>query len=170
MSFLFRSGESSDGWGAWSQWSQCSSSCGGGQQFRTRLCEKGDCEGPSKSARACNTQPCQGEWGCWTDWSACSVSCGVGKRTRTRDCLSQNECEGEPVEYQICEFPSCDCEFGGFISKAVELINFFIFQPSWVGAPGPSGVPATTTVNGCAPGPVFRRSRAARSVRVRNER
>lgn len=109
---ISRSGDAVDGWGAWGQWSQCSASCGGGQQFRTRQCERGDCDGPAKSARACNTHPCQDQWGCWTDWSPCSVSCGVGKRTRTRDCLSQGECEGDPVQFEVCEMPSCDSFLG----------------------------------------------------------
>lgn len=39
------------------------------------------------------------------------MTCGVGRRTRTRDCLSQTECEGDPVQYEECSLPSCDSEF-----------------------------------------------------------
>lgn len=114
-----RSGESGEdlGWSDWGAWNRCSVECGGGQQSRTRVCERGNCEGTGKMARACNTQPCKGEWGCWSDWTPCSVSCGVGKRTRTRQCLSMatNElygtnCEGSAMDYETCEQPSCDCK------------------------------------------------------------
>lgn len=59
-----RSGDNSDaGWGEWGPWGPCSVSCGGGQQIRTRQCDRGngECEGTGKMARACGTQPCRGE-------------------------------------------------------------------------------------------------------------
>lgn len=49
------------GFGDWSPWSPCTASCGGGQQYRTRTCERHNCDGTAKMARACNTQPCKGE-------------------------------------------------------------------------------------------------------------
>lgn len=50
------------GWTEWGPWSECSTKCGGGQQFRMRYCEKGECdEETSKMARTCNTHPCKGE-------------------------------------------------------------------------------------------------------------
>lgn len=116
-----RTGESNDegGWGEWSAWSSCSVSCGTGQQYRTRLCDRNDCDGPAKMARACNTHPCKGEWGCWSDWGTCSVSCGVGKRSRTRQCLSmagnqmyEKDCEGLNLQHENCEMPSCDSFLG----------------------------------------------------------
>lgn len=56
-----RIGDNEDaGFGDWSAWSQCTASCGGGQQYRTRICERINCEGTTKMARACNTQPCKG--------------------------------------------------------------------------------------------------------------
>lgn len=114
-----RSGDGGDesGWNDWGVWSQCSAECGGGQQFRTRACEKGNCEGTAKMARACNTHSCKGEWGCWSDWSPCTATCGIGKRTRTRQCLSMGNdlygsgCEGLSIEYDTCELPHCDCKF-----------------------------------------------------------
>ncbi|XP_039431526.2 semaphorin-5A [Culex pipiens pallens] len=111
--------ESEDGWSEWGSWSSCSASCGGGQQYRVRTCDKSDCEGANKMARACNTQPCKGEWGCWSDWSPCSVTCGLGTRTRSRQCLSMsgnvifgNDCEGQSTQYDTCEMPSCDSFLG----------------------------------------------------------
>lgn len=64
FSILHRSGEGANdemGWGEWGTWSTCSIECGGGQQFRTRLCEKSSCDGTGKMARACNTHSCKGK-------------------------------------------------------------------------------------------------------------
>lgn len=55
-----------------SQWSSCSASCGGGRQFKIRLCSNGStCSGTSLVEQACNTQSCEGAWGCWSSWSEC---------------------------------------------------------------------------------------------------
>ncbi|XP_037041378.1 semaphorin-5A [Bradysia coprophila] len=111
-----RSGDGGDeaGWTDWGSWSQCSVECGGGQQFRTRTCERGNCDGTSKMARACNTHSCKGVWSCWTDWSPCSVTCGLGKRSRTRDCMTPGKdgCEGLSTEFETCELPLCDSFLG----------------------------------------------------------
>lgn len=59
-----RVGDNDDlGFSDWSPWSSCTASCGGGQQYRTRACERDTCEGTTKMARACNTQPCKGNFG-----------------------------------------------------------------------------------------------------------
>lgn len=57
-----RSGDSGEdnGWSEWGAWGRCSVECGGGQQSRTRTCERGGCDGVGRMARACNTQPCKG--------------------------------------------------------------------------------------------------------------
>ncbi|XP_055544886.1 semaphorin-5A [Wyeomyia smithii] len=114
-----KGGENEDGWSEWSSWSSCSVSCGGGQQFRTRTCEKAECAGGNNMVKPCNVQPCKGEWGCWSDWSPCSVSCGLGTRTRSRQCLSMsgnvifgNDCEGQSTQYETCEMPNCDSFLG----------------------------------------------------------
>lgn len=131
----------------------CSVECGGGQQFRTRQCEKGSCDGTGKMARACNTHSCKGElenlttkrlclnvsgfapsgeWGCWSDWSPCSVSCGVGTRLRSRKCLSMgddfngNGCDGSSVEYDECEQPLCDCKFKYFYLYTTTYLYLYL--------------------------------------------
>lgn len=57
-----RIGEESNeqGFSEWSSWSNCTASCGGGQQYRTRKCERTYCEGNTKMAKACNTHSCEG--------------------------------------------------------------------------------------------------------------
>uniref|UniRef100_A0A3P9CEB0 Uncharacterized protein n=1 Tax=Maylandia zebra TaxID=106582 RepID=A0A3P9CEB0_9CICH len=46
-------------WLPWSQWSECSVSCGGGQQYRSRLCSLPACSG--RQSKICNTHVCLGE-------------------------------------------------------------------------------------------------------------
>ncbi|XP_052714744.1 uncharacterized protein LOC128188023 [Crassostrea angulata] len=53
------------GWGDWGSWQQCDQSCGGGKQYRYRLCNSppsvGDgnpCPGSDEEHRECNTQKC----------------------------------------------------------------------------------------------------------------
>ncbi|XP_063796284.1 hemicentin-1 isoform X2 [Pseudophryne corroboree] len=53
-------------WGPWEAWSKCSSSCGGGQQIRTRLCKHPiqsnngrTCQGDSTQLLRCNVHACK---------------------------------------------------------------------------------------------------------------
>lgn len=48
------------GFGEWSIWSNCTVTCGGGQQYRTRTCERKNCDGHSQISRPCNVQACTG--------------------------------------------------------------------------------------------------------------
>lgn len=45
------------GLGEWSSWSNCTAICGGGEQYREKICERKNCEG-MKMTRSCNTHPC----------------------------------------------------------------------------------------------------------------
>ncbi|XP_005733181.1 hemicentin-1 isoform X1 [Pundamilia nyererei] len=54
-------------WGSWQPWGECSSSCGGGQRTRVRLCDSPSpsdggrpCPGDSTQLSRCNTQACPG--------------------------------------------------------------------------------------------------------------
>jgi len=55
-------------WGLWQPWGECSSSCGGGQRTRVRLCNSPSpsnggrpCPGDSSQLSRCNTQACPGK-------------------------------------------------------------------------------------------------------------
>ena len=105
--------------GPWSKWTECSTTCGGGQQQRTRECglpktrsTENPCKQPLIEFNKCNTLPCP-SFGDWTDWSPCSVTCGGGNQTRTRKCLPSSEsenrerikelyCEGKSSQVQVC--------------------------------------------------------------------
>ncbi|XP_076872442.1 hemicentin-1 isoform X2 [Brachyhypopomus gauderio] len=54
-------------WGPWQTWGECSSSCGGGERTRLRLCNSPSpsnqgrpCPGDSTQLTRCNVQPCPG--------------------------------------------------------------------------------------------------------------
>lgn len=79
-----------------------------------------------EEVRKCSNEGCQrmseapqkASWGCWSDFSACSATCGMGRRVRYRKCLAANgdpvndkECEGKSSQDEVCEMPSCDCEY-----------------------------------------------------------
>lgn len=55
-------------WSNWSKYGPCSKQCGGGSQYRSRKCDNpppaysgGDCVGPNRESRSCNTHPCKGK-------------------------------------------------------------------------------------------------------------
>lgn len=66
------------GFSDWGNYSICSSSCGGGNQMRSRTCtnpvpQNGGkpCNGPTSESKECNTQPCPGTFcynTCFEDW------------------------------------------------------------------------------------------------------
>lgn len=87
-------------WNEWTQFSPCSTTCGGGQQQRQRLClggRHGDqltptlfiycgetsgtmCVGNAVESRPCSQQPCPtGQWTEWTAFGPCSQTCGNGQ-------------------------------------------------------------------------------------------
>lgn len=53
-------------WSQWSRWGECSRKCGGGMQFRQRVCSPTTnggkpCEGEKTERRDCNAQRCNGK-------------------------------------------------------------------------------------------------------------
>lgn len=111
------------GWSAWSTFSRCSKSCGGGRQYRSRLCSNPfprhggrDCVGIRFFSRSCNTGCCpvHGKWGPWGPFSSgCPVTCGGGTQTRSRTCNSPapscngNACPGSSQDTQACNILPC---------------------------------------------------------------
>ncbi|XP_067684447.1 coadhesin-like [Haliotis asinina] len=118
---------------AWTEYSTCTTTCGGGSQFKTRdrSCTNPapahggrDCDGDTRdrSERDCNTHPCPIDGG-WTDWEEwqdmddCSVLCGGGKKdqNRSRSCTNPSpafggaDCDGESYQNRtiVCNTEEC---------------------------------------------------------------
>eukprot|EP00930_Biecheleria_cincta_P073322 TRINITY_DN6062_c0_g2_i1.p1 TRINITY_DN6062_c0_g2~~TRINITY_DN6062_c0_g2_i1.p1 ORF type:complete len:1830 (-),score=240.41 TRINITY_DN6062_c0_g2_i1:94-5583(-) len=108
----------------WGRWGPCSTSCGAGQQSRSRYIVSIR----SKDGKGCNldlgeTRACEGDhfcgkedckWGEWSPWSGCSCSCDGGQQTRTRHIARAPRngglpCqEGHKEEIQSCNNQPCD--------------------------------------------------------------
>lgn len=107
-------------WNDWQDWATCSTSCEGGETYRTRSMRRENtacgkpAEGLAREEGACMkdvpctpTEDCQfGEWGPWSD---CSASCaGVKKRSRTVAIHGRGKdgkfCEGSLNETHPCAF------------------------------------------------------------------
>jgi len=107
----------------WSKWSECSTTCGEGQQSRSRECINPkpqfggrNCShiGGSEESRPCSIVSCQvpAHWKQWSNWTVCSASCGEGMRQRTRECettgsAGESNCLGPNSETEICENAPC---------------------------------------------------------------
>ena len=117
-------------WANWSRWAQCSVTCGGGKQWRKRICLTytggPQCSGQSKESQWCNQEPCTTtttttlttempppRFGSWTPWTPCTVSCGGGVRTRRRKCKKESfhsvgdKCYGQSNQSQQCNRAIC---------------------------------------------------------------
>lgn len=69
-------------WTGWSDWGSCSTTCGGGFKRRTRLCQHGICNGPSKDSLPCMIKHCKTlSYGSTASWG--------GKYSSTDTLLSQ---------------------------------------------------------------------------------
>ncbi|CAH1793550.1 unnamed protein product, partial [Owenia fusiformis] len=115
--------------GTWSAWGACSTTCGDGDQTRTRACDN---PAPANGGSECNpsdltdTQSCNdgecpvnGGLGTWSAWGACSTTCGDGDQTRTRACDNPapanggSECNpSDLTETQSCNDGECPVNGG----------------------------------------------------------
>jgi len=117
----------------WEEWSSCSSSCGGGQQYRRRSVEHsahrmGDgCQNDLSEIRGCSEIKCGSAidcvWDDWTPWSACSASCGNGQKSRDRAiktapreggrlCDAYGKQEVAPCKDRECGMGCVDAQWG----------------------------------------------------------
>ncbi|ESO90271.1 hypothetical protein LOTGIDRAFT_66885, partial [Lottia gigantea] len=88
-------------WGEWSDFSDCSTTCDGGTQNRTRLCDNPEpsndgatCPPPGSETSSCNPVSFDGDWGNWGEFSNCTKTCGNGTRTRQRLCDNPSPAHG----------------------------------------------------------------------------
>ena len=113
------------------QWSSCSTSCGGGIQTRSVICENshvGDCLVTYKPSgtRKCSEVPCP-KWSVG-EWSECSKSCNTGVKTRTVTCKNSHigpcllknkpektmQCSEVPCpEWSVDQWSKCSKSCGG---------------------------------------------------------
>lgn len=97
----------------WSQWGFCSTTCGLGQQARSRTItalrgEDGHgCYNLLGEVQACNNPvECESRdcaWGGWASWSYCSRSCDGGVRSRKREIRQAPNKNGRPCEPELKE-------------------------------------------------------------------
>eukprot|EP00397_Hematodinium_sp_SG-2012_P000943 GEMP01000944.1.p1 GENE.GEMP01000944.1~~GEMP01000944.1.p1 ORF type:complete len:1628 (+),score=304.02 GEMP01000944.1:2-4885(+) len=105
----------------WSIWGDCSLSCGGGQQYRTRMVQahaEGSgkpCKGYMKEITACNTFTCVAQlkqdcrWAAWDLWSDCSRTCDGGQKRRERNIVADARYGGKPCDFKASmELFSCN--------------------------------------------------------------
>ena len=96
--------------GDFTDWSSCTARCGGGKQFKLRVCSEGDetCIGSTLVEQPCNTQPCEGSWGCWVEWSGCNG----GRRRRDRRCEGVGQGTSECLVGSASEEMACESRVG----------------------------------------------------------
>ncbi|KAH9492582.1 Contactin-associated protein-like 2 [Bulinus truncatus] len=107
-------------WLSWSQWTSCSTTCGGGQQRKNRLCQEPlfggkPCDGLNAEYLRCseNSCPIPGLWLPWSPWTPCSATCGGGSHIRERICNTTSfgnltaPCPGSTMENASCHTFNC---------------------------------------------------------------
>nr|XP_004227441.2 coadhesin-like [Ciona intestinalis] len=103
-------------WGPWSASSGCSTTCGMGIEFRSRVCSSPapscggqQCIGPRKQFKDCSVGECA-QWGAWASQGTCTATCGNGKLWRIRHCVlnSGGTCEGQSQDYIPCNERPCE--------------------------------------------------------------
>ncbi|XP_031569450.1 coadhesin-like isoform X12 [Actinia tenebrosa] len=125
------------GWGPWGPFCKCSKSCGGGTQYRLRVCANPPvygkippCEGSDRHTQDCGTHPCPVDGYCeaYGGWGACSKTCGGGTCKRTRKCYPPKyggkTYVGYPEETKKCGTHPCPvngyCDAYGSWSKCTK--------------------------------------------------
>jgi len=125
----------------WQPWSHCSATCGPGERFRLRECQKEKetdkmCAADLSEDATCTSQICtdpvDGRWANWNSWSACSKSCESGIQTRIRECISPapmhggKPCPNTNTQQRNCsewKCPDCEktCPAGGQLSHDCQI-------------------------------------------------
>jgi len=87
--------------GEWVSWGSCNTTCGGGNQNRTRtIITPASCGGTACPATnettPCNTNCCSVNCvvGEWVSWGSCDATCGGGTLTRIRSIQTPASCGG----------------------------------------------------------------------------
>lgn len=140
------------------EWGTCSTTCGGGEQARTVVCElDGAPAAPATcldaapaSTRACNTNEC-GSWVSST-WSVCSAACGGGTQTRTNQCqvagsaVDPGLCPGTPPALvRACNEEACGIELGAFATRGTCGV-LGVLGPGFTLTAGNAPLPVGTTI------------------------
>ncbi|CBY21110.1 unnamed protein product [Oikopleura dioica] len=104
------------GWADWTAWTQCSSTCGNGEQLRTRACPDGEtCPGTGEQRQRCSNQDCpkkvEASSGCAME---AQYKYGLCKGANGKKALMKN---GMFAEGTTCGRIFCDKAFYGFLWK-----------------------------------------------------
>merc|ERR1712227_584451 len=110
-----------ESWSEWTMFGPCNTSCGPGNQMRSRSCfsiklnqeimSAPGCVGLAVESKSCDNQSCP-TWTAWSMWSVCSASCLGGQQMRMRDCIysaeTGSDCIGVSDETRSCASNYCE--------------------------------------------------------------